>query len=78
MGKCRLLANKKRILKSTIHRRKLIASFEIPCHDSFASFIFIDSLQCMSRQVVETRFIKEHIADVKSEQVSANHMKKNA
>jgi len=41
---CRLLSNKKRILKSTIHRRKLIASFEIPCHDSFKSFYFIDVL----------------------------------
>lgn len=46
---CKLIANKKRIKKNVSYRRKYIASLEIPSHEKFGHFLFMDTLQCMSR-----------------------------
>lgn len=42
--KSKLIANKKRILKNVTYRRKFIASLEIPSHDRFGHFMFVDTL----------------------------------
>jgi len=67
------VANKKRILKNVTFRRKFIASLEIPSHEKFGNFLYVDTLQCMSRQVVEDKFIKESLSEQK--ELSANQMK---
>jgi len=59
---CRLIANKKRVMKNVTYRRKYIASLEIPSHEKFGHFLYMDVLLCMSRQVVEAAYIKSEIA----------------
>lgn len=80
MKNCRLIANKKRMLKNVTFRRKYIASLEIPSHERFGYFYFLDTLQCMSRIVVEAAFIKDKIAEQKMMSANAmtaqNHMGK--
>lgn len=41
------------MLKSSAFRRKFIATLEIPSHENFNYFYFIDTLQCMARIIVE-------------------------
>jgi hypothetical protein len=71
---CRLVQNKKRVMKNVTFRRKYIASLEIPCHEKFGHFIYMDVLLCMARQVVEQAYIKSSIAENK-EVVSDDKMK---
>lgn len=63
---CRLVPHKKRLLKNVTFRRKYIASLEVPSHDKFGVFMFVDTLQCMSRQVVEAAFIRDSIMEQKA------------
>jgi len=58
LTKSKLIANKKRILRNVTFRRKYIAQLEVPSHDKFGVFMFVDTLQCMSRLVVEAAYIK--------------------
>lgn len=57
-------------------RRKFIAQLEIPSHHDFGVFMFVDTLQCMSRLVVEANYIKEEVADQRK--FSINHKELNA
>lgn len=63
LTKSKLIANKKRILKNVTYRRKYIAQLEVPSHDKFGIFMFVDILQCMSRLVVEAGYIKDEVAE---------------
>ena len=54
-----LILNNKSVLRSVIVRRRYIASLDVPTHNSFKSFQFIDVLTCMSRATVEVVYIRE-------------------
>lgn len=63
--KSKLIANKKRILKNVTFRRKFIAQLEIPSHEKFDHFLFIDVIQCMSRLIVESSYIRDEVSEQK-------------
>lgn len=61
----KLIANKKRILKSVTRRRMFIADLEIPSHNSFSEFLFVDVLMCMSRLIVESDYVRHDLLEHK-------------
>ena len=61
----KLIANKKRILKSVTRRRMFIADLEIPSHNSFSDFLFVDVLMCMSRLIVESDYVRHDLLEHK-------------
>lgn len=63
-------------MKNITYRRKFIASLEVPSHHDFGVFMFTDTLQCMSRLVVEATYIKEECLDAKKA-LSLQHQQLN-
>ena len=61
----KLIANKKRILKSVTRRSMFIADLEIPSHNSFSDFLFVDVLMCMSRLIVESDYVRHDLLEHK-------------
>lgn len=76
LTKTKLIANKKRVLKNVTFRRKFIANLEIPSHHDFGVFMFVDTLQCMSRLVVEASYIRDECLEQKK-QLSIHHQQLN-
>lgn len=75
-SQCRLVQNKKRLLKNVTYRRKYIAALEIPSHEKFGIFNFTDVLLCMSRQVVESSYIKDQITEQRQLSVNQQELQK--
>lgn len=62
-------------MSNVTHRRKFIAQLEVPSHNDFSDFSFIDTLVCMSRGIVESAYIREEVAE--SKKMSLQHMQLN-